>query len=285
MVYFQQIVTSELENHIGDVIARARKLKGINLETLAEAIGVDTRVLDEIEQTGNLDKLDRQIFKLTSLLGLNESKFIKILNGWKPLPIDISPWRYLWVIKCEDEFRTNVYIICDEASKECAIIDCGFSGEEVISLIEKEKLLPKYLLLTHDHIGHAGGVFKLKEKFPSLKVRSSSNRFPLHERNRETDFLIVGRLRVLLRFVPVHSPDSTIYIVGNWPDQAPYVAFVGDSLLACSIGNIKSDSSFNCLQIIQEKILTLPMDTLLCPGHGPLTTIEQERYVNPFFDF
>jgi len=72
------------------------------------------------------------------------------------------------------------------------------------------------------------------------------------------------------------------YVIGTWPDDAPHVAIVGDALFAGSMGRATGQALL-AKQRIRECILTLPPATLLCPGHGPLTTVAEERAHNPFF--
>jgi glyoxylase-like metal-dependent hydrolase (beta-lactamase superfamily II) len=89
-------------------------------------------------------------------------------------------------------------------------------------------------------------------------------------------------LRVTNRPTPGHAEDGTTYIIGNWPEDAPHVAIAGDAIFACSIG--RGNQSWDIArQMVQEQILSLPPETLICPGHGPLTTVAEEKAHNPFF--
>jgi len=72
------------------------------------------------------------------------------------------------------------------------------------------------------------------------------------------------------------------YVVGNWQEDAPHVAVVGDAIFAGSMGN-GNDSWELARRKVKEQILSLPAETLLCPGHGPLTTVAEEQKHNPFF--
>ena len=79
-----------------------------------------------------------------------------------------------------------------------------------------------------------------------------------------------------------HAEDGVTYVVGNWSEDAPYVAIVGDTIFAGSMGG-GNFSYEDAIRNNLEKILTLPNDTILCPGHGPLTTVAEEKAHNPFF--
>ena len=92
----------------------------------------------------------------------------------------------------------------------------------------------------------------------------------------------LGNLRITNRDTPGHAEDGVIYVVGNWPEDAPHVAIIGDTIFAGSLatGFISTEM---LRENVREKILSLPEETLLCPGHGPLTTVAEERAHNPFF--
>jgi glyoxylase-like metal-dependent hydrolase (beta-lactamase superfamily II) len=89
-------------------------------------------------------------------------------------------------------------------------------------------------------------------------------------------------LRISHRDTPGHAEDGVTYIVGTWPEDAPHVAIVGDAIFSGSMG--RGNQSWELAkQKVREQILSLPADTLICPGHGPLTTVAQEKAHNPFF--
>jgi glyoxylase-like metal-dependent hydrolase (beta-lactamase superfamily II) len=92
----------------------------------------------------------------------------------------------------------------------------------------------------------------------------------------------LGSLRITNRDTPGHAEDGVTYIIGNFPDDVPHLALVGDAIFAGSIG--RGNQSWELArQKVREQILTLPPETLLCPGHGPLTTVAEEKAHNPFF--
>ena len=89
-------------------------------------------------------------------------------------------------------------------------------------------------------------------------------------------------MRITYRETPGHADDGVTYIVGNWQEDAPHVAIVGDAIFAGSMGRGNPDWDL-ARQKVRAQILSLPPDTLLCPGHGPLTTVKEEKQNNPFF--
>ena len=104
----------------------------------------------------------------------------------------------------------------------------------------------------------------------------------MDQRNRPNDFIHLGSLRITHRETPGHAEDGVTYVVGTWPEDAPHVAIVGDAIFAASMG--RGNQSWDLArQKVREQILSLPPETLICPGHGPLTTVAEEKEHNPFF--
>jgi glyoxylase-like metal-dependent hydrolase (beta-lactamase superfamily II) len=102
------------------------------------------------------------------------------------------------------------------------------------------------------------------------------------QRLRLNEFVHLGSLRISYRETPGHAEDGVTYVIGNWPEDAPHVAIVGDAIFAGSMGR-GNQSWVVARQKVREQILSLPPSTLLCPGHGPLTTVAEEKEHNPFF--
>ena len=92
----------------------------------------------------------------------------------------------------------------------------------------------------------------------------------------------MGSLSISARETPGHSEDGVTYVIANFPGNQPPAAIVGDCLFAGSMGR-GFQSAKLLKQKVQKHILRLPAETLLCPGHGPLTTVAQEKAHNPFF--
>src|SRR4030095_11236537 len=116
----------------------------------------------------------------------------------------------------------------------------------------------------------------IREKFPKIRLHSNIKGAPPDQRNRPNDFIHLGSLRITNRETPGHAEDGVIYIVGNWPEDAPHVAMIGDTSFAGSLaaGFISTEM---LKQNVRDKIFSLPPETLLCPGHGPLTTVAEAK--------
>jgi len=173
-------------------------------------------------------------------------------------------------------------LVWDEATREAALFDTGFDAAPIFQLIDEHQLQLRHLFITHTHEDHVAELGAIRARFPKAKLHSSSKHAPVDQRNRANDFIHLGSLRITNRATPGHAEDGVTYIVGNFPEDAPSAAFVGDAIFAGSMGGAK-DCADLAKQKIREQIFSLPADTILCPGHGPLTTVAQERENNPFF--
>jgi hydroxyacylglutathione hydrolase len=271
-----------LEDHIGDIIRKARQMSDVSPETAAAAAGLTLREFEALEQSGRAATKPKWR-PLAGLLGLHPTKFETLAQGWAPMRVDVALWRELRPITTAAEGMTvNCYLVWDEVTLEGALFDTGWEAAEVFALLEENAVELKHLFLTHTHEDHLAALGQLREKFPKLKLHSGSRSAPPDQRNRANDFLHLGSLRITNRDTPGHAEDGVSYIVGGFPDDAPYVAMVGDALFAGSMGSALQAPEL-AKDKIRQQLFTLPPATLICPGHGPLTTVAEEKAHNPFF--
>lgn len=271
-----------LEDHLGDIIRKARKAAQIAPDAAAKAAGISVDELSALEDSGKPGKAVN-FSQLASLLKLNGSKLERIAKGWLPAAKDIGTWREFRVISTEQGGNAvNCYLVWDEVSREAALFDTGWSAEPIFKIIDAEQLQLKHLFLTHTHEDHVAAMGAIRERFPKLFIHTDSKTAPVQHRNRRNDCLHLGSLRITNRETPGHAEDGVIYLVGNWPEDAPHVAIIGDTIFAGSMAT--GFVSWEQLrERVQSQIFSLPLDTLLCPGHGPLTTVAEEKENNPFF--
>ena len=189
------------------------------------------------------------------------------------------------------ELRTNCYIVASNKTKEAIIIDPGDEAEKIIGAIEIEKLKPILIVNTHAHPDHVGANFKLAEKydivaalgedgykmiedfksyfeeFSGLKIEALSIERLLKDNNR----IDIGEIELQVINTPGHSKGS-ICLYGNG------VLFSGDTLFAGTYGRTDiPGGSEEEMQASIKKLMELPDGTVVYPGHGSRTTIEEER--------
>lgn len=198
----------------------------------------------------------------------------------------------------------NTYILYDE-TKECVIIDAGaFFPEEkqmLLDFISSNNLVVKHLLNTHLHFDHVFGNAFILEKFQLSTKAHEADQFlldgmPAQMRMfgftdaasapaigtyiKEGDTIEFGNQRLEIFEVPGHSPGSVAFY-----SKEGNCVVVGDALFKGSIGrtDLAKGNHEQLLEAIQQKLFTLPPDTVVYPGHGPSTTIKDEIKSNPFF--
>jgi glyoxylase-like metal-dependent hydrolase (beta-lactamase superfamily II) len=195
-------------------------------------------------------------------------------------------------------FASNCYIVGDELKKEGMIIDPGAEANRIISKVKDLSLSIKYIVLTHSHIDHIGAVKEVKDATGAefavhtddaehLKIGPSpdiavffANMPPPPPPDlllKGGDSIDVGDLHFLVIHTPGHSPGCICLMCNG-------VVFSGDTLFNFGIGRTDfPGGSFNQLMnSIHTKLMILPDNTVVYPGHGPETTIGTERRGNPF---
>jgi glyoxylase-like metal-dependent hydrolase (beta-lactamase superfamily II) len=271
-----------LEDHLGDIIRKARAMSGVSSSAAASAARISEAELAALEESGQIGK--RPDFAvLARLIGLNPAKLEGIAKGWLPAEKVLSVWRELRVFTTADDGMTvNCYLVWEEVTRDAALFDTGFDAKPILDCIAENQLQLRHVFITHTHYDHVEALPKIREAFPKARLHLSSKAAPVDQRNKPNEIVHLGGLRITHRETPGHAEDGVTYLVGNWQDDAPHVAIVGDAIFAGSIG--RGNQSWDLArQKVREQILTLPPETLICPGHGPLTTVAEEKEHNPFF--
>jgi len=272
----------QLADHLGEIIQKAREAAEISSEAAAKAAGLKIEEFAALEQAGKAPA-HVNFTALTALIGINAAKLQRIAQGWVPPVIDLSQWREIRQITTAQEgIEVHCYLAWDEVSREAALFDTGWDAEPILQLVAENQLHLKHLFLTHMDDDHVGAMGALRAQFPKLLLHTNSKNAPPQHRNRSNDFIHLGSLRITNRNTPGHTEESVTYIIGTWPDDAPHVAIVGDTIFAGSIARGKQSTTL-LKEKIRDQIFKLPDETLLCPGHGPMTTVAAEKENNPFF--
>ena len=195
--------------------------------------------------------------------------------------------------------QCNCSIIGDETSHEAMVIDPGDDIQDILALIAKHNLQVKQIVITHAHIDHVGGAMKLRaatgapillnqndyDLLKMLDMQAAWVRMPspgkveIDQSVGQADTLKAGSLVAQVMHTPGHTEGSVCLY---FPAQKKLIA--GDTLFAGSIGrtDLPGGSFEKIIDSLHEKVLALPDDTVVVPGHGPLTTIGEERESNPF---
>jgi len=195
--------------------------------------------------------------------------------------------------------QCNCSVIGDEATREAMVIDPGDDIEAVLALIDKHNLQVKQIVITHAHIDHVGGAMKLRaatrapillnqNDYALLKMldvqaawigMKNPGKVEIDHSLGQADTVRAGSLSADVMHTPGHTEGSICLYF-----EAENKLIAGDTLFAGSIGrtDLPGGSMERIIQSLHEKVLALSDDTLVVPGHGPLTTIGEERESNPF---
>jgi hydroxyacylglutathione hydrolase len=196
-------------------------------------------------------------------------------------------------------FQENCYVIGDEESGVGALVDPGDEATRIALTVERTGLEIAWIIVTHAHIDHVGAVASLVEEYscPVLMHEEAEamlklaphqammmglrfGKVPTVDRHvGDDEVLEVGSLRLRSLYTPGHSPGHLAFYA-----EEQGIVFSGDTLFAGSVGRVDlpGGSMGVLMQSISERLLTLPDETRVLSGHGPETTIGQERMYNPF---
>ena len=195
--------------------------------------------------------------------------------------------------------QCNCSVIGDETSREAIVIDPGDDIEDVLALLRKHHLHVKQIVITHAHIDHVGGAMKLRtttgapillnqNDYALLKMldvqaawigMATPEKVQIDQNLADADTVKAGSLAAQVLHTPGHTEGSVCLY---FPAEKKLIA--GDTLFAGSIGrtDLPGGSYEKILHSLHQRVLALPDETIVVPGHGPLTTIGEERQSNPF---
>ncbi len=191
-------------------------------------------------------------------------------------------------------FATNCYIVSCPHTKEAIIIDPGADGKSIIDNVSRLGLKVKFIVNTHAHVDHIGANGKLKQEYsvpillnrkdlelyqnPGFGLKLILKKQPLPEQYlSEGDEVSLGKLKLQVLETPGHT-EGSVCLFGS------EAVFCGDTLFAGSVGrtDLAGGSYGDLINSIKSKLLRLPPETVVYPGHGPATTVGVEAAGNPF---
>jgi hydroxyacylglutathione hydrolase len=264
-----------LEDNFTDIIGKAQRGLGISDSALAEKSGTTVEQIRRLRE-GQFDR--EAIEKIAPTLQLNPAALSQIArNNWRPNDAGF-PGLAQFNTPYHD-MRVNAYLVWDPESKEAVVFDTGADCSAMLRRSVSDRLTIKLILLTHAHGDHIADLRRLVEATGAPIFISKREGAPGAQPIEEGKKFSVGKLEIESRLTWGHSPGGMTYVVSGLVHP---VAIVGDSLFAGSMGG-GNVSYADAVRNNVEKILTLPNDTVLCPGHGPITTVGEEKEHNPFF--
>lgn len=267
-----------LEDNFEDVINKAQRGLKITDEELSKRAEVSLADLHAVQEGKPIDAVIRRVARH---LGLSPDALQALAHkSWYPQQ-PVFPTGFMVFTGDYQGMRVNSFLVWDGRAKLAAVFDTGGGVPAILDVLHAEGLALRYIFLTHTHEDHVPDLANLAtatraeiwqsdlEPRPDVPVQTF----------QENEHFHLGPLAIKTLLTSGHSPGlTTYYITGlSWP-----LAVVGDAIFASSAGG-SPDRFPEQLRQDRLKILSLPNDTVLACGHGPVTTVAQEKQHNPFF--
>ncbi len=268
-----------LEDDFNDIVSKAQKGLGVSTETVSNETGVSENTIRGLRKGQYAaDALEKVAYNLR----LRVEPLHKIAKGeWQPNKIaciegfqQISTPFY--------NTQVNSFLVWDLATRRAIGFDTGTTAEPTLAFLETNSLELEAVMLTHLHHDHTKGLAALKQRFEGVEVFvGEKERIALNgARSIEEGFTrSFGETCTIRAFATTgHTSGGLSYLIHGL--SAPIVV-VGDALFAGSMGGAGGSYS-DSLEAV-GRILDLPPETVVAPGHGPMTTVGEQRLMNPFF--
>lgn len=276
---------ASLEDEFGDIIKKARQGQGLTLDDVIDKTGISEHTLHALEGCKQ-PPTSYEVQSIAPLLSLDPQTLETIgREQWQP---HASPH---WVAETVETVRGYIggyevkgYLLYDPTTKDAVMIDTAYNAKQMLQRIDALGLCLKGICLTHGHSDHAQGIDTIVAVHPSTvhigqgdmsmvtEYRSKVDIQPA----RDGDILKIGSFDLEFMATPGHTPGGNCFSTGP-------MCFVGDTLFAGSIGRSCPATLYPIhLQSVRERILRLDEAVVLLPGHGPATTVGEEKLHNPF---
>ncbi len=274
-----------LEDELSDILKKSRTGQHLSVEDVARKSGLTPAAITELEH--GAAPTDRQrLAAVGSALGLRVEPLAAIaLDHWNPAATPKVAG--IEVVRGDiGGYEVKGYLVHDRG--EAVLVDTAFNAPAMLALLASRKLRLVGICLTHGHDDHSGGIRELLASHP-VPVYLGPGDEPLLKWHPPQGTLVVpaegqgiavGGVTLECLATPGHTPGGICYRLdrGGQP-----VCFVGDTIFAGSIGGSNPRTLYPThLESVRRRVLTLPEKTVLLPGHGPGTTVREERSHNPF---
>lgn len=268
-----------LEDFASDVVAKAQRGLGLDDQELAVKAGLAADELDAVKQVKGADFA--KVEKLAKALELGPRALVALAEGKYKPEAPLPKTGFFQANTTYGDMTVNAYLVWDAESGLAAAFDTGADCTPLIEELKKRNLTLQDVYLTHTHVDHVVELDRLLEKAGGSIGVHVNEAEPLEGAAlfKPGVTFSLGRLQIETRDTSGHSAGGTTYHIHGLDRP---VAIVGDAIFAGSAGGIKADYR-GSLKKIADNILSAQDGTILAPGHGPLTTVGQEKANNPFF--
>lgn len=264
-----------LEDSYADIVGKAMRGQKLADGDVAGRAGISAAAVQSLRE-GTFDEAAARA--VAPVLGLGAAQLAAAgLKSWFPQPVEVAGLAQFNTPY--EDMTVNSYLAWDAASREAVAFDTGADCGEMLDLLQREKLTLKLILLTHTHGDHIFDLDRLREKTGAPAYVGDRESVEGAEKFAAGRAFTCGALQIESRLTWGHSPGGITYVIRG---LARPVAVVGDAVFAGSMGG-GGISYPDALATNRQEILSLPDNTVLCPGHGPLSTVGEQKQHNPFF--
>jgi glyoxylase-like metal-dependent hydrolase (beta-lactamase superfamily II) len=264
-----------LEDNFSDILGKAQRGLKLSDGDLAARAGVAVEAIGRIK-SGEMDEAGLR--KIAPVLNLAPDALVQSAKkAWYPPALQVNGLAQFNTPY--EDMTVNSYLAWDPKTKEAVAFDTGADSGPMLQLAKERGLMIKLILLTHTHGDHIADLARLKKETGapahvcSLEPVNGAEGFTAGKQFQ------LGAIKMETRQTSGHSKGGITYVLSGL--ERP-VAIVGDALFAGSMGGgmISWDDA---LSNNRKHIFSLPDDTVMCPGHGPLTSVREEKRHNPFY--
>lgn len=264
-----------LEDKFNDIVGKAMRGLQLSDSQVAQKSGADAAAVQAL-RGGEWNEATARRVAPTLNLGV-DALAASGNESWAPKPVSIDG--LMQFNTPYEDMTVNSYLVWDPKTGDAAAFDTGADCGGMLDLIAQKKLRVKYILLTHTHGDHIFDLDRLKEKTGAPAFVGDREPVDGAETFAAGRTWTIGSLKIESRLTWGHSKGGITFVVTG---LAQPVAVVGDAVFAGSMGG-GGVSYADALATNKKEIISLPDNTIIAPGHGPLTTVGEEKKHNPFF--
>jgi glyoxylase-like metal-dependent hydrolase (beta-lactamase superfamily II) len=265
-----------LEDSYADVLGKALRGHALTAAELAVRLQVEPSEVETLLDGTWSELLAR---RAATVLNLRADSLVALAEKtWRPRP----PEFFMGLAEFTTPFgdmTVNAYLVWNDQTKQAVMFDTGADASGALRFAQAHDLKIRAIFLTHTHGDHVFDLDRAKELTGAPAYVNAREPFEGAESFDTGRRFAFEGLELETRLTWGHSPGGTTFVIHGLTKP---LAVVGDALFAGSMGGAKYSYS-EALRTDREEILSLPPETILCPGHGPLTTVAEERAFNPFF--
>jgi len=272
-----------LEDELGDVLEKAMSCAGIGTEELAIRSGVPAaRIRDAVDYRSELGSAE--ISRLAAALGLNEVGLCALGSGHYPLPeIGALPFCVRPLRMAHGIGTVNAYLVSERGTGRGILFDAGPGLDELMANWPGGIAGIEAVFLTHVEPEHAGGLCAVVEQFGVVAAYIPAGGHARCGRPIDEGAVVrLGALEVTTFSTPGHSPAHNSYVVRSLAAASGRQLLVGGDLIFAGSAGGPYHCERQLRMHLRRVLAAVPSDTILAPGHGPLTTVENELRFNPF---